>query len=72
MNTATGEIVTLGATEHGAKWDHNTHRVVIQTETNDAFIGWPDQTDPRNSEHWKPGTGRPMLYPKFAWEVRHD
>jgi hypothetical protein len=65
-----GGVITLGATEHGGRWDHNTHRVVLQSETPEMFIGWPDPTDKHNSDCWKPGIDKPMQYPKFAWELR--
>jgi len=63
-------VVLIGATEHGPKWDFNTHRIAVKEETPEAFIGWPDPTDKRNSEHWNPGFDRPLQYPKFAWERR--
>ena len=61
--------ITIGATEHNGRWARNTHRIVLKEERPDAFVGWPDPTDARNSEHWKPGIDKPMIYPKFAWEV---
>jgi hypothetical protein len=60
-------IITLGPTEHGAKWDHNTHRVILKEETDVAFIGWPDATDPHCSSVWTTEM-TPLAYPKFAWE----
>ena len=65
-----GGVITIGATEHGGRWDHNTHRIVLQSETPEMFVGWPDPTDKHNSEHWKPGVDKPLQYPKFAWELR--
>ena len=64
------EVVILGATEYGARWDHNTHRVVIESETITQFVGWPDPTDKRNSEHWQPGVSQPLVYLKYAWKRR--
>lgn len=66
--TALGEVITIGATEHTGCWVGNTHRIIVKEETAEHFVGWPDPTDPRNSENWKPGIDKPMLYPKFAWE----
>jgi hypothetical protein len=65
-----GGVITIGATEHGGRWDHNTHRIVLKEELADKFIGWPDPTDPHCSDQWKPGIDRPLEYPKFAWELR--
>lgn len=62
-------VVTLQATEHKESFAHNTHRVVVASESPNEFIGWPDPTDKRNSEHWKPGVDKPLMYPKFAWEA---
>ena len=62
--------ITLGATEHGGRWDHNTHRVILKAETDSEFIGWPDPEDSRNSDNWNPATHKPLTYPKFAWEKR--
>jgi len=67
---AKGEVITIGATSYGGCWDHNTHRIVIAEETSEAFIAWPDPTDPHCSNNWKPGIDKPLSYPKFAWEVR--
>ena len=62
-------LITIGATEHGGRWDHNTHRIVLADETAEYFFGWPDPTDHRNSDQWHPGIDKMLQYPKFAWEV---
>jgi hypothetical protein len=63
------QTITIRATEHGPRWDGNTHRMILKCETEQAFIGWPDATDKRNSPNWNPATDKPMTYPKFAWEI---
>lgn len=65
-----GGVITLSATKHGGRWDHNTHRIVLKEETPEAFIGWPDPTDGHCSDKWQPGISKPLTYPKFAWELR--
>ena len=62
-------VLELRATDHRESFAGNTHRVVIARETKTEYFGWPDPTDKRNSEHWKPGIDRVLQYPKFAWEV---
>ena len=61
--------VTLRATDHRPSYAQNTHRVILRSETDEAFYGWPDPADKRNSENWKPGIDTPLEYPKFAWEI---
>lgn len=51
------------------KWAGNRHRIVLKEETPDTFVGWPDPTDPRNSDQHRPGVDKPMTWPKFAWKV---
>jgi hypothetical protein len=63
-------VVTLQCENHSKSFADNTHRVVLACESATEFIGWPDPTDKRNSEHWQPGIDKPLLYPKFAWEVQ--
>lgn len=62
-------VLTLGATDHRGSFAGNTHRVVIASENAVEYVGWPDPTDKRNSEHWQPGISKPLVYPKFAWEA---
>lgn len=66
---STRKVITLGATEHTGCYAGNTHRVIIREETAEAFVGWPDPSDSRNSEHWNPAKDKPLTYPKFAWEA---
>lgn len=61
--------VTIACRDTGASWAGNTHRIIIQRETETDWYGWPDPTDPRNSNVWKPGVDEPMRYPKFAWRI---
>ncbi len=61
-------VITLQCTDHRACFAQNTHNIVLQRETPNEFIGWPDPRDGRNSDAWKPGQDRPLTYPKFAWE----
>jgi hypothetical protein len=46
----------------------NRRRIIVQRETEEEWYGWPDPTDPRNSQNWQPGTGQPLCYPKTAWK----
>lgn len=62
------KTITLAATDDRECFAQNTHRVVLREETAGEFIGWPDPNSPPNSEHWKPGVDKPLLYPKFAWK----
>jgi len=61
-------LATIGATDDRACFAGNIHRVYIQSETEREYIGWPDPDDKRNSEHWRPGKDKPLLYPRFAWK----
>mgnify|MGYP001611772333 CR=1 FL=1 len=58
----------ITARDSGGAFAHNKHRIVLKEENDTNFIGWPDPTDNRNSEHWKPGIDKPLQYPKFAWK----
>ena len=61
-------VVTIQATDHRGCFAANAHRIVLASETDIAFYGWPDPTDKRNSEHWQPGVSKQIAYLKFAWE----
>jgi hypothetical protein len=65
---ATCSIITIGATDHSDSFADNTRRIVVKEETEQEIIGWPDPTDPHNSDCWKPGIDQPLVFPKFAWE----
>jgi len=65
-----GGVITIGAIDHHDCFAANTHRIILQRETETEFVGWPDPTDPHCSDQWKPGIDKPLFYPKFAWEQR--
>lgn len=62
-------VVTMRAKDEHKCFADSTHRVVVAQETEVNWQGWPDPTDDRNSEHWQPGVHRPLIYPKFAWQI---
>lgn len=74
MNTASLYVITLAAADPGPSWSGNTHRVVLAQGgiQPDKWVGWPDPTDPRNSDQWHPGKDQPLEYPKFAWRQVPD
>ena len=61
-------VITLEAADDHPRYAGNTHRVVISAILPDKWVGWPDPTDPRNSDMWKPGIDKPLEYPRFAWK----
>lgn len=60
--------VLIGCKSHGPAWDANTHRIIVTSEDEGAFYGYPVD----NPEPWtrKQSPVGPLQYPKFAWEVR--
>lgn len=60
-------VITIAAQDRSPSWAGNEHRICVKEETDNAWIGWADPTDSRNSPHHKPGIDRPTTYPKFAW-----
>lgn len=70
MTLAHGEVITIRATDYRESFAANAHRIIVSEDREDAIVGWPDPTDPHCSDAWRPGIDRPLLYPRFAWEVR--
>ncbi len=63
------KIITLKATDDRECFSQNTHEVIIKSEDDDNFVGWPNPKDSRNSDKWNPDSDKPLTYPKFAWKV---
>lgn len=61
--------LTIASADSSPAFAGNTHRMILQGESETAWFGWPDPEDKRNSEHWKPGQDKPLEYPKFAWSI---
>lgn len=65
-----GVSITMTMSAADDRWPaQNVHRVILADENARSWFAWPDPTDGRNSEHWKPFQDRPLEYPKFAWRV---
>ncbi|HET9280344.1 MAG TPA: hypothetical protein VFR24_00080 [Candidatus Angelobacter sp.] len=63
-------LVTLVSTEAHAMRPGYETRIMVKTETPDAWIGWPDPKHENNSTVWNPMVHEPLTYPKFVWRQK--